>query len=289
MAVAALDWPFGLSKAYHTEQAAVIGQGAYGQVYQLQHRDIKAFVAVKVLSKAQLTRSHDLHTVGIETAALQLCNTIPYTVQLFQVEETGTHVFLVLEHLPQGDMCSELEHHGRMSLAVAQTRFAQVLLAVDGMHQRGIAVRDIKPENVMFNTRGQCVLIDFGLATTGRNTDNASTALASTRCGTESYTAPEVWAVMADDTYDAMAADVWAMGCLLFTMLHGKPPYGDDNADASDNTDNSDDNSESSDDGSGDASMHAGQRAKERGQAPYAPWLTVESQELLSAMLEVGH
>ena len=89
--------------------------------------------------------------------------------------------------------------------------------ALSYLHSRGVLYRDLKPENVLFDREGHTVLIDFGLAKTGMRKDVKSYSF----CGTPEYLAPEIVSGVGHD----QQADWYSLGCLLYEMIHGKPPF----------------------------------------------------------------
>eukprot|EP00730_Choanoeca_flexa_P015363 TRINITY_DN7042_c0_g3_i3.p1 TRINITY_DN7042_c0_g3~~TRINITY_DN7042_c0_g3_i3.p1 ORF type:complete len:411 (+),score=61.89 TRINITY_DN7042_c0_g3_i3:50-1282(+) len=284
--MSSIEWPLALIKDYAIDDAVLIGSGGYGHVYRLLHRQTNEYVAVKVVDKRRLAQDNDLHSIGIELSALVQSHSAPYIVQLYQVEEASHHVFIVQEYLSSGDLHDELEKHGRLPLKAVQQRFSELLLAVSHLHRCGIAVRDIKPENVMYNHHGQCILIDLGLASAGNAVeDSSSSLLAHTRCGTQGYTAPEVQGLFQGQSYNPFQADVWSLGCVLFAMFHGQPPYDD-----VEDSEESDADSEQSEEAASEGSHRdeSEKRAKQRQHIPFGPWVRPETQDLMRAMLEAA-
>jgi serine/threonine protein kinase len=207
----------------------VLGEGGYGVVYALTHRSSHQPVAVKVLDKRRLHATGDLHSAAAELAALRLGLEVPYTVALLQVEETPDRLYLVLEQGLQGDLAARLEQQGRLPAQEARRLFVQVLLALAGFHAQGVALRDLKPENVLLTRPADVRLCDFGLATWCGDTRSRP---AQTPCGTNTYSAPEVMHTQFSSVaearaagYDPEQADMWSLGGLLFVMLSGRTPY----------------------------------------------------------------
>ena len=100
--------------------------------------------------------------------------------------------------------------------SAAQFYVANVLCALEHLHDHQIIYRDLKPENLVFDRAGYLKLVDFGFAK--RLVDDAKTY---TLCGTAAYMAPEV---LGREGHDK-AADMWSVGVLLYEMLVGIPPY----------------------------------------------------------------
>ena len=95
---------------------------------------------------------------------------------------------------------------------------AEIILAVEKLHQRGIIYRDLKPENILIDAQGHVKLIDFGFA---KQLDDINER-AFTNCGTPGYCAPEVMISMMGHTYKA---DIWSIGILICEMVGGFTPF----------------------------------------------------------------
>lgn len=143
-----------------------------------------------------------LHSVRMELAALRDLSNVPFVASLLQVEETPTHIFLVLEHVGNGDLCDYCEAASRVPPAKCRKIISQLAMALAGIHARGYAVRDLKPDNVMLTQGMDVRLIDLGLATHATDSQPYTQSV----CGTRSFTAPEI---IAGKPYRASAADMW--------------------------------------------------------------------------------
>jgi serine/threonine protein kinase len=100
------------------------------------------------------------------------------------------------------------------------TRFylAEIIMAVESLHKKGIIYRDLKPENVLLDRHGHVKLIDFGFAKKVKNIGDRT----YTNCGTPGYCAPEVMLPTIGHTYKA---DIWSIGILICEMLGGFIPF----------------------------------------------------------------
>ncbi|POM72532.1 Protein Kinase [Phytophthora palmivora] len=123
-------------------------------------------------------------------------------------------LYLVMEYCADGDLYDYLSRRKQrtMSCSIALRVLSQVATGLAFLHDHGIAHRDISLENIMLH-RGRCKLGDFGLATRDLRGDGR-------QVGKKYYMAPEI---VAGDTYDPKAADIWSLGIVLFIMLTGSP------------------------------------------------------------------
>merc|ERR1712183_347450 len=130
-----------------------------------------------------------------------------------------------MDLLAGGELFSMLGKEGIFLERSAMIYIAEIVLALEYLHSRGILHRDLKPENILLGADGHLCLTDFGLAkdfqwNNGDNIDGEEQR-ASTICGTQEYMAPEM---VARKGY-GKAADFWSLGCIAYEMLSGKPPF----------------------------------------------------------------
>src|ERR1700722_548743 len=191
--------------------------------------------AVKIVSKLTLSRSTKslsgdrpfgervLLAVEREIVIMKLVDH-PNIMQLYDVWETSTHLYLILEYVEGGELFDYLCEMGCLPTYEALGMFQQIIGALDYCHRFHIAHRDLKPENLLLDGDKNIKVADFGMA--GWPTHGA---LLETACGSPHYAAPE--AVMGQP-YDGSSADVWSCGIILFVMLSGKFPFDDENLEA---------------------------------------------------------
>ncbi|KAK1333037.1 hypothetical protein QTO34_006570 [Cnephaeus nilssonii] len=141
----------------------------------------------------------------------------PNITELFEVIATPDVLYLVMEHVREGDLREHLESHGPLSERQARAAFRQVVSALQYCHRRGIAHRDLKPDNILLDEDGTVKLADFGF---GRRVSDDSKL--STFCGTFYYMAPEV---LRQEPYDGRKADVWSLGVTLYRTVTGTVPF----------------------------------------------------------------
>ena len=128
-------------------------------------------------------------------------------------------LYLVLEFVPGGELFGYLKKVEVISEQAARFYAAQLVLVFGYLHDRHIIYRDLKPENLLLDTRGYLRLIDFSF---GKRVLKGTKTY--TLCGTPEYLAPEVLMSMGHDR----GVDWWTLGCLIYEMLVGVPPF--DNA-----------------------------------------------------------
>lgn len=146
----------------------------------------------------------------------------PNVMRLYDVWETSSELYLILEYVEGGELFDYLCTRGRLAPPEALGCFQQIIAAVDYCHRFGVAHRDLKPENLLMDRQGNIKVADFGMAAwqTG-----AREGLLQTACGSPHYAAPEVVMGLA---YDGRASDIWSCGVILFALLAGRLPFDDE-------------------------------------------------------------
>jgi tetratricopeptide (TPR) repeat protein len=193
--------------------SAELGRGGMGVVYRATQVDLHRLVAVKMLRFGS-TNIERFHLEAAAVARLQH----PNVVQVFEFGTTSDGPFVVLEHLAGGTLSERLAREP-LGVRAAAELLRTLAQAMQHAHERGIVHRDLKPANILFADDGTPKIVDFGLA---RCLDDAAPLTASGAIvGTPAYMAPE----QANGTVAGPAADIWALGVVLYECLTGRPPF----------------------------------------------------------------
>jgi len=142
----------------------------------------------------------------------------PFIVNLYATFQDETNLYMLMEYVIGGELFSHLRKAGRFPTETAKIYAAEVVLALEYLHNLDILYRDLKPENLLLDKSGHIKIADFGFA---KHVEDRTWTL----CGTPEYLAPEI---IQSKGY-GKAVDWWALGVLLFEMLAGYPPFFDDN------------------------------------------------------------
>jgi tetratricopeptide (TPR) repeat protein/WD40 repeat protein/tRNA A-37 threonylcarbamoyl transferase component Bud32 len=197
-----------------------LGQGAMGVVYKAWDAKLQRDVALKIIRSASLDDPKERARVEAAEARAVARVQHPYIVQVFEVGEHQGMPFLALEYVPGGNLAEQIRGNpweARRAAAMVE-RLAR---AVSHAHEHGVVHRDLKPGNVLLTATGEPKLTDFGLAK--RIDTDADLTRTGTICGTPSYMAPEQAAGKAREI--GPAADVWALGAILYELVTGLPPF----------------------------------------------------------------
>ncbi|KAL2317561.1 hypothetical protein Fmac_031437 [Flemingia macrophylla] len=197
------------------EVLKVVGQGAFGKVYQVRRAGTSEIYAMKVMRKDKIMEGNHAEYVKSERDILTKVDN-PFIVRLRYAFQTKYRLYLVLDFVNGGHLFFQLYHQGLFREDLARFYAAEIICAVCYLHANDIMHRDLKPENVLLDADGHAVLTDFGLAKQFNETERSNSI-----CGTVEYMAPEIVMGKGHD----MAADWWSVGILLYEMLTGKPPF----------------------------------------------------------------
>jgi Tol biopolymer transport system component len=226
------------TKLAHYEITAHLGSGGMGDVYQATDTKLNRSVAIKFLPAAFASDAERLLRFGREAQMLAALNH-PNIAQIYGIEETGDTRCIVME-LVQGETLQERIKRGPVPLDEALTIAKEIAIALEAAHDKGVIHRDLKPGNVMLTGDGKIKVLDFGLAkaydanSSNPNLSNSPTmmSMAATNMGvilgTAAYMSPEQAKGRAVDR----RTDIFALGCILYEMLTGKPTF--DGADVTD-------------------------------------------------------
>jgi serine/threonine-protein kinase len=210
---------------YETEQR--LDEQENSRVYIARRTATGEEVAVKVLLENPRDRSSLLRRFRQE-ARLMSSLTHPNLVKAIGYGAVSNVHYAILELASGVNLRKRVETQGPLPVSLAAWCAYQAADALEYMHQRGVVHRDVKPSNLVLSPDGRLKLLDLGLARGPQSADGSITLLFSDKLiGTPDYMAPEQ--VLDCHTVDARA-DLYALGCTLYFLLTGQPPFGGKNA-----------------------------------------------------------
>lgn len=143
-------------------------------------------MAIKILEKAKIKDTNDVERVTREIHILKIVRH-PHIVQLYEIIETQSKLYLIMEHCSNGELFDFITAKNRLSEEEACRIFQQLISGIEYLGELGIAHRDIKPENLLLDEFNNLKIVDFGLSNTYKQGEKLQTA-----CGSPCYAAPEL-------------------------------------------------------------------------------------------------
>uniref|UniRef100_A0A8R1TR80 Protein kinase domain-containing protein n=1 Tax=Onchocerca volvulus TaxID=6282 RepID=A0A8R1TR80_ONCVO len=199
------------------ERMRTIGTGSFGRVYLARDTiNQKNYYALKKMSISKVILTRQINHVFSEKKILASLKH-PFIVKMYNSKCDGQNLYILFEYIPGGELFSYLRNVQRFSALTARFYTCEVILALEYLHSKNIAYRDLKPENLMLTKIGHLKLTDFGFA-------KIITDQTNTLCGTPEYLAPEV---IIGNGYNK-SVDWWSLGILIYEMVVGLPPFQGD-------------------------------------------------------------
>ncbi|KAL0110403.1 hypothetical protein PUN28_013795 [Cardiocondyla obscurior] len=207
------------------EPKEILGRGISSTVRRCIEKETGIEYAAKIIDISNETRE-DGHTMKDATLQeVQILRRVaghPYIIELHDVFESSTFIFLIFELCKNGELFDYLT--SVVTLSEKKTRYImrQVFEGVQHIHNQGIVHRDLKPENILLDDNLNVKITDFGFARVLKPGEKLEDL-----CGTPGYLAPEVLKCnMFDNTEGyGFEVDIWACGVIMFTLLVGCPPF----------------------------------------------------------------
>ncbi|MCA9197272.1 MAG: serine/threonine protein kinase [Planctomycetales bacterium] len=200
-----------------------VGAGGMSNVYLAQHSRMNRLVAIKVLPPSRVSEPGYVERFRLEAkAAAQLHH--PNIVRAYDVDAEGELHYLVMEYVRGINLHQLVKQNGPLEVKKAVDYARQAALGLEHAHQAGLVHRDVKPSNLLVTEQDAVKLLDLGLAFFPEKTQGPDGLAEGTRIllGTADYLAPE----QAVDCYDVDSrADIYSLGCTLFYLLSGHPPF----------------------------------------------------------------
>lgn len=188
-----------------------------GKVFLVRENHSKEIYALKVLRKENIVNRNQVEHTNTERSILGYIRH-PFIVGMNMAFQSKEKLFFVLDYCPGGELFFHLGKEGRFHETRARFYAAEIVLAISYIHSLDIIYRDLKPENVLLDSKGHIRLTDFGLSKEGIS---GSSSGANSFCGTPEYLAPEIL----NRQGHGRAVDWWSLGAVLFEMLTGLPPF----------------------------------------------------------------
>lgn len=195
----------------------VLGEGGMGAVYQARDQELDRVIALKVIRPELAGNAAILQRFKQE---LILARNVTHrnVVRIFDLGEADGIKFITMEYVDGEDLRAILKREGKFSPREAVHVIEQVCRALEVAHAEGVIHRDLKPQNIMRDSQGRIVVMDFGLA---RSLDASGMTQTGALVGTLEYMSPE----QALGTELDQRSDLFTVGLIFYELLTAKVPY----------------------------------------------------------------
>ncbi|MBN9122848.1 MAG: serine/threonine protein kinase [Planctomycetes bacterium] len=199
-----------------------LGRGGMGAVYRAEHARLKKSFAVKILSPEQTRDRRAAARFQLEMEVVGRLDH-PNLVRATDAGEVDGVHFLVMELIEGVNLAHLLLRCGPLPVPEACELIRQAAVGLQHAHEHGLVHRDVKPSNLMLSRSGEVKLLDLGLALLrAHDATGPELTVAGEVMGTAEYMAPEQWA---ETRSVDIRADVYSLGCTLYALLSGNPPF----------------------------------------------------------------
>ena len=193
----------------------LIGRGSYAKVFLVTKKSDGQQYAMKVLKKWEIESKRDVKRIFIEKDIIQNIEH-PFIVKCYSTFQTKEKAYFILDLLSGGDLFTHITKFGKFKESRARFYAAEIVLALEHLHEHKILYRDLKPQNIVIDNEGHIKLTDFGLSKSNFEQNQKNTI-----CGTMKYIAPET---ISGKKY-SFSIDWWGLGIIIYRMLTAKLPH----------------------------------------------------------------
>ena len=199
----------------------IVGNGAFGRVVRSRKKDNNEVFAIKIVEKRLLMREGKVKQAQTEKNVLAKLKGHPGMIRLHYTFQDEINLYFVLEFCPGGDLASLIHRFGTsFPYPLAVFYAGEIVSVLEYLHVHGVVHRDLKPENLLLTASHHLRLTDFGTALDLQDRPSKADPN-SAFVGTAEYVSPEV----IRGEHATFSSDLWALGCIVYHMVTGRPPF----------------------------------------------------------------
>ncbi|CAB4001600.1 3-phosphoinositide-dependent kinase 1 [Paramuricea clavata] len=198
----------------------ILGEGSYSTVQLAREINTGKEFAMKILEKRHIIREKKVPYVSREKEVLSRLSH-PFFVQLFFTFQDKERLYYGLSLAKKGELLPYINKLGSFDLKCTQFYSGEIIAALEHLHGLGIIHRDLKPENILLSEDMHIKITDFGTAKILGSPDQSGQAGRNSFVGTAQYVSPE----LLTDKKACKSSDLWALGCIIYQLLSGLPPF----------------------------------------------------------------
>ncbi|XP_059620040.1 3-phosphoinositide-dependent protein kinase 1 [Phlebotomus argentipes] len=213
-----------------------IGEGSFSTVYLAKDIHTRREYAIKVCDKQHIIREKKQEYIKREREVMNVMSGVPGFVNLYCTFQDQKSLYFVMTYAANGDLLPYINKVGSFDMDCTRFYAAELVVALEQMHKRGVIHRDLKPENILLDDRMHTLIADFGSAKMMQDSnvvppvkpppekDKVPMSKGYRRnsfVGTAQYVSPEVL----KGQPATKAVDLWALGCIVYQMVSGLPPF----------------------------------------------------------------
>lgn len=210
----------------------VIGEGSFSTVYLAKDIHTSREYAIKVCDKRHIIREKKTEYVKREKEVLNILSssqktTSPFFVKLYCTFQDLDRLYFVLSYAKNGELLPHINKVGSFDIVCTRFYAAELLHALEHLHNLGIIHRDLKPENILLDDKMHILITDFGSAKILKEEppikkdEQPQRQRRNSFVGTAQYVSPE----LLTEKSVSRSSDLWALGCIIYQMVAGLPPF----------------------------------------------------------------
>uniref|UniRef100_A0A6Q2XVI4 3-phosphoinositide-dependent protein kinase 1 n=1 Tax=Esox lucius TaxID=8010 RepID=A0A6Q2XVI4_ESOLU len=196
----------------------ILGEGSFSTVVLAREQATTKEYAIKILEKRHIMKENKAQYVKRERDVMSNLDH-PFFVKLYFTFQDDEKLYFGLSYAKNGELLKYIRKIGSFDETCTRFYSAEIVCALEYLHEKGIIHRDLKPENILLNEDMHIQITDFGTAK--QLSSDSRQARANSFVGTAQYVSPE----LLTEKSACKSSDLWALGCIIYQLVAGLPPF----------------------------------------------------------------